>query len=61
MVVNSELVRRVDRMLENLPVRGFQTVLHVMVVIAALKERDVVVPLRADRIGDLTNQKSTEI
>lgn len=39
MVVDSELVRRVERGIENLPVRGFETALHVLVVIAALKDR----------------------
>ncbi len=40
MVVDSDLVRRVERMLENLPIKGFETALHVLVVIAALKERN---------------------
>jgi|GEM_PF-3791633 len=40
MVVDSELVRRVEQKLESLPIKGFETVLHVLVVIAALKERN---------------------
>ena len=57
MVVNTELVRRVDRILEKLPVRGFATVLHVMVVIAALKEREAVVLYEADRFGSCARKK----
>ena len=39
MVVDSELVRQVERKLESLPIKGFETALHVLVVIATLKDR----------------------
>lgn len=53
MVVDSKLVRRVERMLENLPVKGFETAMHVLVVIAALKDRNVGAHLTSvDRSSD---------
>lgn len=60
MTINSELVRHVECKLEGLPDRGFKTVLHVMAVIAVLKESSPEVCCQRNALSGTAHGASVE-